>query len=235
MKKIILFICFIFLTGCSAEYNLVYENNKVIESLNVLSLPNDIVDGQIFSNKVDSYYNNINLIVDYKVEPGDMSESEIVAKYPTYKKSLINNDGLYGLKLGYTYELKDDYSNSAIVYQLFNKVVINDNYFQANNIKDVFSNYPELDSINITFKTDKKVANSNADKVENNIYYWNINKDNFEGKSINVKFNNSLVEEENILNANNGWNLIYIILGIIGVGILISIIVIYEKVRKSNN
>ena len=175
------------------------------------------------------------MLVDYKSEPGDMNESEIVAKYPTYNKSLINSNGLYGIQLGYTYELKDNYSNSAIAYQLFNKLVVNDNYFQANKIKDIFSNYPELDSIKITFKTDKEVESSNADKVENDIYYWDINKDNFQSKSINVMFGNSLIVEENILNANNGWNFIYIILGILGIGILISIIVIYEKVKKSNN
>ena len=229
MKKVILIICFIFLTGCKAEYNLVYENDKISESLNIVS-----TQEQSFKDLVNDYYNNLVLIVDYKIDTGDMSNSEVISKYPTYNKSIINND-LYGLNLGYTYNLQDDYKNSSIVHGLFNRFSVNDSYFKAYDIKDIFSNYPELDSIKITFKTDKEVESSNADKVENDIYYWDINKDNFQSKSINVMFGNSLIVEENILNANNGWNLIYIILGIIGVGILISIVVIYEKVKKSND
>lgn len=236
MKKIILFICFIFLTGCSAEYNLVYENSKIIESLNVLSFPNDIVDGQLFSDKVEIYYNNINLLVDYKIEPGDMSESEIRSKYPTYNKSLINSDGLYGLNLGYTYKLKDTYSNSFIVYQLFDRFVINDNYFRAHNIKDIFSNYPELDNIKITFRTDKYVESSNADKVENGIYYWDINKDNWKSKDINISFYDEEISNYDsfIKKSNTRWNIIYVIFGILGVCVLVSIVVIYEKVKNSN-
>lgn len=226
MKKLILIICFIFLTGCKAEYNLVYENDKISESLNVVSNHE-----QSFKDLVNEYYNNLVLIVDYEIDTGDMNNSEIISKYPTYNKSIISND-LYGLQLGYIYNLQNDYKNSSIVHGLFNKFSVSDNYFKAYDIKDIFSNYPELEEIDITFKTDKIIESSNADSVKNGIYYWNINKDNYKDKVININFDNSV--NKTVITINNNRNLIYIILGILGIGLLITIVVIYEKVRKSN-
>lgn len=230
MKKIILLVCFIFLTGCKAEYSIIYEDNNLSESLNVVSSFND----NNFKSLVNEYYNNSLFIVDYNIETGDMSNDEIINKYSIYNKSIINKDGIYGLKLNYSYNVINDYKKSFIVHSLFDNFIINDNFFKAYDIKDIFLNYNDLEEIVISFKTDKKVESSNADIVENNIYYWNINKNNYKDKVINITFDNSESNEVNKILNNNSENIIYIILGVLGIGILISVLVIYEKVKKSN-
>ncbi len=230
MKKIILLVCFIFLTGCKAEYSIIYEDNNLSESLNVVSSFND----NNFKSLVNEYYNNSLFIVDYNIETGDMSNDEIINKYSIYNKFIINKDGIYGLKLNYSYNVINDYKKSFIVHSLFDNFIINDNFFKAYDIKDIFLNYNDLEEIVISFKTDKKVESSNADKVENDILYWNINKNNYKDKVINITFDNSESNEVNKVLNNNSENIIYIILGVLGIGILISVLVIYEKVKKSN-
>lgn len=230
MKKIILLVCFIFLTGCKAEYSIIYEDDNLSESLNVVSSFNN----NNFKSLVNEYYNNSLFIVDYNIETGDMSNDEIINKYSIYNKSIINKDGIYGLKLNYSYNVINDYKKSFIVHSLFDNFIINDNFFKAYDIKDIFLNYNDLEEIVISFKTDKKVESSNADKVENDILYWNINKNNYKDKVINITFDNSESNEVNKILNNNSENIIYIILGVLGIGILISVLVIYEKVKKSN-
>ena len=234
MKKICFLIFSVFfLTGCSAEYNLVYENGILSESLSVTSNKTDVIDGQSFDSLINNYYNNINLLVDYTIQPGDANEEEILSRFDFYNKRILEENGKYGINLFYSYKERNDFEKSYIVYNLYDNANISDNYIQVHSIKDIFSSYPYLDGINITFKSDKKVECINADKVEDNVCYWYVNKYNYlNNKSIKVNFINN--EETNILTANNGWNIIYIILGIVGISLLIAFIVIYEKVKKSN-
>lgn len=230
MKRIIILICFIFFTGCKADYNLVYENGQIKESFSIISLVND----ENFRNSINDYYSNSILMVDYNIDTGDMSNSDIISKYSIYNKSIINNDGGYGLQLGYDYELVGDYKNSSIVHSLFNNFTVTDTYIKAYDIKNIFSYYSNLDEINISVKIDKIVETSNADKIENSIYYWNINKDNWENKTISLTYSNSESDHiKNIIESSSS-NILYIIFGILGVCVLISIVVIYEKVKNSN-
>ena len=234
MKKICFLIFSIFfLTGCTAEYDLVYENGVLRESLSVTSNKNDIIDGQSFDSLINDYYNNINLLVDYTIQPGDANDEEILSRFDFYNKSIINENNTYGINLFYSYKNKKEFKNSYIVYNLYDNASISDKYIQVHSIKDIFSSYPYLEDVNITFKSDKPIECINADKIEDNICYWYINKYNYLNKK-NLKVNLYSGEESNILTANNGWNIIYIILGIVGISLLIAFIIIYEKVRKSN-
>lgn len=234
MKKVcFLLLSIFFLTGCSANYSLVYENGVLSESLSVTSNKSDVIDGEYYDSLVNNYYNNVNLLVDYTVQPGDMSEEEQLQNYNFYNKSIIDSDGKYGINLFYSYNERNNFKYSFIVHNLYDNVSVTNDYIQVYNVKDIFSNYPYLDSINITFKSDKNVDCINADKVEDGVCFWYINKYNYlNNKSIKVNFVNN--SEINILTSNNGWDIIYIILGIIGISLLVAIIVIYEKVKKSN-
>lgn len=230
MKRIFILICFIFFTGCKAEYNVFFENNQIKESLNITSLAND----ENFKNSIDDFYSNSIFLVDYNIDTGDMSNSEIISKYSIYNKSIIKNDNLYGLELGYDYDLDREYKDSSIVHSLFNNFTITNTYLKAYEIKNIFSYYPNLDEISITFKSDKVIEDSNADKEEDGIYYWNINKDNYKDKSVIVKYSLENNYINNLINSKNRNNFLYIILGVMGIVILISTVVIYEKVKNSN-
>lgn len=229
MKKIIMLLCCIFfITGCSAEYELVYENNSFKESLKIISKRTENLINDINNSFNGSY------LVDYKIELGDMTEYEYISKYGKgYNKELIDENDIYGFKLGYSYEKDSEYVNSSIVHSLFRDFSISDNFVKANKINNVFNIYPKLDEITISFKTDNNVVETNADKIDNNVYYWNINRDNYANKNIYINYTKKeeLITEDGYLTGN----IIKYVLMVLGIVVLISIPIIYEKVKKTYN
>jgi len=229
MKKVIILLCCVFfVTGCSAEYELVYENDIFNESLKIISKRTENLINDINNSYNESY------LVDYKIELGDMTEYEYISKYGKgYNKELIDVNDIYGFKLGYSYEKDNDYLNSAIVYSLFRDFTISDNFIKASKINNIFNVYPNLTEIIISFKTDNNVVETNADKTDNNVYYWNINRDNYANKNIYINYikREVLITDEGYLTGNI---IKYIFMGL-GIIVLIAIPNIYEKVKKSNN
>jgi len=230
MKKIIILLIGVFiLTGCSAEYNLVYENNTFKENLKVTSFKDNN-----FINEINDYYNR-GLIVDYKVQLGEMSELEYISKYGgDYKKNIIDFNDTYGLELNYDFSKSEEYLNSSIVYRLFENIYIYNNIISVSKTKNIFDSYNNLNEIKISFKTDKNVININSDEEIDGVYYWYINKDNYKDKEIKIQ----LEEKGEKLIDSNGYltgNVIKYILMLITILFLIGIIFIYEKIKKSNN
>lgn len=229
MKKILILFSYIFfLTGCSAEYNLIYEDNVFKEDLKLISSKNDKN-----INEINNNYNR-NFFINYKLQLGDMSETEYINKYGgIYNKNIIDEDNNYGINLNYNYDKKENYLNSNIVFNLFEDFYVNENFIKASNIKNIFDSYDNLNSIKISFSTDKKVVKVNSDEEINGIYYWYIDKDNFKDKRIEIIMD----ESDEVLFSKDGYingNVIkYILMGIL-ILVLISIPIIYEKVRKSN-
>lgn len=232
MKKIILLILSILmLSGCTVNYNLVYENETFKENLEVTSQKDKIIDGQVFSSIVDNYYNNVNVLVDYKVQPGDMTDEEILLEYDTYNKTLINREDVYGINLGYDYNEETNYVNSSLVYSLFDKIEITDDYINVSGGKNIFDNYSNLEQIVVSFKTDKKVLEANSDEVKNNTYYWYINKINYDKKTIKINIDKSVVIEEFNENVNNITRIVFILLGVV---LFIGLIFVLIKFKNSN-
>ena len=229
MKKIILLIIVLLtLTGCKAEYNLVYENDIFKEKLVLTSLKNDIVDD------VNVNYNR-NYFVNYKLQLGDMSESDYISKYGgIYNKNIIDENNNYGMKLSYDFNNKEEYLNSSIVFNLFEKFYISSNLFEATNIKNIFDNYTNLEEIKVIYNTDKNIISRNDDEKIDGKYYWYINKDNYKNKEILIRYD----ENKDVLVDNDGYftgNIIKYVLMFLAIVILIGIVIIYEKIRKSNN
>lgn len=230
MKKIYIIIISLFLlTGCDVKYDLVYDNEILSESLNVTSLKNDIIDGRPFFSLVDEKY-AMPLLVNYKLEPGDASVEECdMCEF--YNKKLINNNSLYGINLHYDYIVKENISNSSIAYTLFESVEVTDNSIEANSPKNIFSSYPELDEIVVTFKTDKKVIETNCQEVKDETYYWYIDKDNYEYASINIQIDNTVNKIEYDKRADNitKYSILGTIVFVVGLGLFV-----FVKVINSN-
>lgn len=230
MKKIIiLFLSIFVLTGCSAEYNIVYENNILSENLNIISNKTDDI-----VNKTSSYYNR-NYFIDYKLQLGDMNENEYIKNNGgIYNKTIIDEDNNYGLKLGYSYEKIEEYKNSSIVFNMFNDFYVNDNMIEASNIKNIFDNYNDLESVKIIFSSDKSIVSINADEELDGKYYWYIDKNNYKDKIISIRYQDNV---ESLIDNNGNFtgNIIKYIIMVLTIIVLISVIIIYEKIRKSNN
>ena len=232
MKKIYLFLIMFLLTGCSAEYNLNIEENIYNETFTVMGNYNEKIDNDTFVNVINDY-NSKNILIDYSIQPGDTRNEDFPLYYNIYNKKLIN-DNYYGLELSYSYDKIEEYKKSTIVNELFKNVYLTDNFIKMSEVKDIYSNYPYLDNISISFKTDKIITSINSDEETDGIYYWYVNKDNYESKSINIEFTDSKLDVIANKTKKNADDFINIVILVVIVVILIGVVVVYERVKKSN-
>lgn len=234
MKRIILILSFLILSGCSVEYNIKYENDIYSEEFVVESGSNEYCGSELCSSYINDYYDT-NISIYYLDSEEELAYSDDLSKYTFYNKELINTGGKNGIKLNYDFNNSSQYSNSYISRKLFNKIIINDNFIKAYDINDLFLNYSYLDKITVSFVTDKYVKSTNSDEEKDGIHYWYIDKDNYKNKVINISFDQEENESNKLIDKGYlTWNSVKYIL-IIGVVILLIFVsVIYEKVKKSN-
>lgn len=232
MKKLILLLMAILITGCSAEYNLEYKDGLYKESLFNYGEKNEKINDDLFSNLVSEYYNK-NIIVTYNAQPGDIKNEEYPLYFQIYNKRIID-DNKFGLLLDYNYKNKDDYKKSTIINELFYSINLGENYIEMKDIKDIFSNYNYLDKITISFKADKYIKTINSDEKKDNTYYWYIDKSNYNNKSIYIVYANNRLDSINTITKDNADKVIDITLLGIALFIFIFIIIIYERIRVSS-
>lgn len=224
MKKIILLFLFLFLSGCTAQYDLVYENENFSEKFSFLT---DIK----YQDSVD-YYRTSNILTRYDVDLGDIPNEEFPKYYDCYENKYLNQDGKIGLEFFYNLKNKKILSSSTIATSLFKNIYVSDNLIRADDVNNVFQDYEDLDNLIITFKSDKNIYSSNADKIDNDIYYWYLNKDNYANKSIKIVFDNDSKMVKKYKDSVNKFldYFVYIFL----IFVLLFILFIYNKVKKSN-
>lgn len=211
MKKIlILLILMISLTGCEAVYNLDINNNTFTEEL-VLTTN----DKSSKSQKTVNVALKSKIPVDDNYYKPEVNFKQNNLKY--YQISKIDTDN----KLGARYKAnltKEEYPTSTLVKEHFPNFKLNEtgNIISLNLGKkgNIFDNYPDLDKLTINITINNKVTKHNADGVNNNIYTWNLTKDNYNKKEIYLNYNknekHSETEEEKF-----NYNIIFIIIGII--------------------
>lgn len=229
LKRIIfLIISMIMLSGCSAEYELNFVDGKYNEKFKTIGSIND----ENYRNEIDVLNDKNYLFVDSTLQTGDFPAESFLDEYAIYDKNVFNNDNGYGVILSYSYNSKDDYLKSSIIYSMFQGFNITDDEIYLYDPLNVFLTYPLLDDITISFKSDKKVYDNNADEIKNNMYYWYMNKDNYKDKCIRISFKkNEMLSQKNIVISDKSFKFgIYIFLIILLIGVL----VIFEKVKKSN-
>lgn len=239
--KILLIVAFIF-TGCKATYNITINDNKYInESL-------DIVEDDT------STFDKKNSLL-YDVSPREYLNTNIQWPTPVYKDSEVNpiepieidkvsyydkKDISTSLKLGINYSFKHkqkEYINSNIVNTCYNykyEVVDDKILFETIGNFKCFTEYPILDSVEITLNTNCKVINENSDnKIENN-YIWNITKNDI-SKKIIFNLNCSKDKNEKEKKSANSIDLSSIKIIILCLFIIGFIIVIIRLINKRNN
>lgn len=229
LKRIIfLLINVLLVNGCSAEYSVDFVNGEYKEEVKTVGNYND----ESYKNEIDNFNNKDHLFVDYTLQTGDYPVESFLDEYDVYKKDIFSNKNDYGIILSHSYSNKDEYIKSSVVFNMFDSFNINEDSIYLSNTKDIFLNYPLLDSIVIKFNTDKYILESNADEIVDDKYYWYLNKDNYKDKSISIIFDtDSKILRKYKENINNYLDYyLYLFL----VGALIFILVIYGKVRKSN-
>ncbi len=255
MKKIIL--CFIFLlllSGCSVEYNLNITKDDFQETTTLLADKNladtekyqDISIVDIFKKIDHNYYEPIYFNDErYDYYVGGMQPN---VNYYEVKPYQLNE--YVGVSFNHNFKLNDIYRSNAIK-QCFEELTIqnSDNFilFRTNNKCDVFDKYPLLENIVVKISTPLEVIASNADKVENNTYIWNIDKDNYHNKAVRLTYDlkkgseipdiekedeeKEVVEEKEEKKKNNKYNIVIILVSFIILGVVLGLVIKYKKVR----
>lgn len=177
MKKIILLMIILFVSGCSAEYHLEISNDSFKEKIKIIIDKSEI--------PTETYPEDVEL--DDQITP-------LIEKgYPVffsndkiyYKKDVIETTDYVNLDMYYNYNAKE-FKNSNSLNLCFEDFEFYDdnNSYYIHAMGNFYCLYSE--SLNINIKTNNKVLNNNADSVNGNIYTWNINNDNVE--NVDIKF-----------------------------------------------
>ena len=159
----------------------------------------------------------------------------IVSKYtgPTnslgmYKQSIIKKNNTYGIVYNSNYTL-DEYNSSISFNDCFDhsKITLTNDEIEIATSTGFkcFETYEELEEVTVKVKTDYEVIDSNADKIEKDVYTWNITRENADNVQLNIRVNS----ENRIKNSND--NKLQTIIFFVGILIIIALILLIIKVR----
>lgn len=221
MKKILLMILVLtFITGCSSQYNIKIDGEKIKEEISLTIDKNKIKDEEmgpessIYSKDSLNYLKNDDLypIIDNNVEK--------------YKKDITEEGNYINVKLNYDYSIAN-YGNSQILNNCFEKVEVKESK------KEIYihlsGNYYCLEnSSNLEFviESSNRVLNNNADNKSSNKYTWNINSANKDNVDIEIKLSKKSLFQY------------YIMLSVAGIVVLVLVVLginVYGKIKNRDN
>ena len=212
MKKNILLLLFIFLlTGCTIDYNLEIEKNRLVENISgtVSKEEYELNEEYADANKI------YNLLF--------TDQTPILNGTDVYDKNIENTSD--GVKYNFGYIYKNNYDKSRIINTCFEKVDIReeDDYYYVDLSGDFYCLY--TNKINVNVKSNYVVIEHNADKVKDNTYTWIIDKNN---KEIHAVISKDLVNNISTESKPNYFR-------IIGFVVLIVLSVITYFLYKKKN
>lgn len=235
-KKILLIFFLMFLiTGCTVDYELDITNEVVDENITIIDYDESKWDLLQDLNGHDplSYRDSINI---YNKDDVNIYVTSDNTK--TYDKELIN-EGALGIKLKTNYNINEFNKHTYIgnCYKYFN--VKNDGDVYTLSTSKVFmcfgGTHPLLDQVNVKIRVNNEVIDSNADSHGNNVYTWNITKENANNKQIILSYKRDKTIGEKIRDLSLKDDKISIAIIIIFFGVVVCIgIYIFIKNKKNN-
>ena len=216
MKRIfIILLLTLFISGCTAEYNIKIKENTIDENTSLTiekNLLNEtfydvlINDNSVYLDEKDRYSieeqekgNNTIFSYKYTHDIDKFKESRII-NWCYHDKSIINTSDELIISTKGSFDCANRESNSYI------------------------------ESAKINIETDLKVLENNADEIHGNVYTWIVNEDNYRNKPIYIKIEKNNNNLENI----NFVYLFLIIIFVLILGVLLTLIIKRrsEKVNK---
>lgn len=177
MKKILIFVLLLLLTGCDVKYDLTITNKeKVIEEFKVYIDNEQIKEENSDIKDYLNYYANL-----YKSNQG----------YERFKISTKKSNPQSYFKISNSYSSLDSYISSLSYKSMFNSATIErvgdyitftssaNAYLQNIKNDEIISEDSKYDSFKISIKFYNEVTSSNAEEVDknNNIYTWIVSED----------------------------------------------------------
>lgn len=197
MKKIIILLFLVmFLTGCSADVNIIINDTGINETIT-------------FTDSSTTAYKN-NIPVFYKdifsdIEPDVRNEG---VEY--YTKNVYQESGNYKLNYSYKYSL-ENYRESRSIKGAFRSFNIRNNKNDGQIVISTdsgglryFDSYNNLTNVRVNITPSYKVLENNADYVNGNVYTWVFNKNT--KKHIYLMLDNPSTVNDNNNNSGNNEN-----------------------------
>lgn len=211
IKKIIILLFVILLTGCSGTYNLKFNDDLSIkEELNV-EIPSTEENKQ---KTLELFKNNKINNKKYSIKS---SNNKLKIKYSEEYISIedyIVNSNLYHLLFdNISYDKTDKYIEVEAKNALDLK---NNSIYKVNNY--------DISLFQINLESTHKILSSNYDQKEGNIYSWTIDE-NTKEKEVNFKISTDYYKNRIVY-------LVPLIIIILVIGI--SFIYLYNRIRKTN-
>lgn len=219
-KSLFILMCTLFLTGCSLEYEINFNEDIIQENIKA------------------TFDGNINKQAPELTGDGFYLEKEIVEnKIP----SLKNKEDYYTKKINANDKISNVYLNYNYTYDQFERSYFTDYCFEnsyINNTDDYI--YVSLDGqfnchyeedIKIKLSTSYKMAEHNADEYKDGYYIWNLKMTDEENNiTFMIKKEPATTNQKQIINTTT--DIVFLVISII---ITISIIIIIFKRKKDNN
>lgn len=240
-KNYFLLFFIFFISGCSVDYHITISDNTIDEFIQIDENINNIENNTLFVGNL-SYKNSIDNLYTipqpvYNDSDSNLyNETETIDGVQYYDKEMIFSENIYGININYNHEISN-YVKANTINTCYNNVSVlqnGSNLILSTNRENIcFERYSILDNINIYIKFDDekyKVVDHNADSVNQNEYYWNINRNNYNNKSI-------VIELEELDNEREHQNAMLVLVGIIAI-ICVSAIIIFivaKNQRASKN
>ncbi len=236
-KYILLSLLFLITTGCSVEYNIEIDQDTIKELVQFTENINDNNSGissteeLTYRSFIDTLYTIPKAVyIDANVNPYD--EMQMVDGVEYYDKKMIASETEYGLIGTYNHSI-ERYAKAKTINQCYKNVSVLQNgdtlTLSTSRNNFCFEQYTNLDEISIRVKIDEElysVSSHNADYVEKNEYRWDINKDNYNDKSV-------VIELQKRRSSKKAQNAMAILIGFIVV-IIIGLLFIFSIARGKN-
>lgn len=219
MKKnfILLIIVLFTLVGCDAKYEVELKNKKIVEKDSLIIDKDSVIDDSIYftiDKMASKYFLSTDFLLGGEKKEYYEDDKAIYQKINKMDLNEYNNSDIFG------------YCYSA------HNVVIEDDYvlITTSNSFNCFDRYSELENVDIVFKSNHKLIETNADEVGKYTYTWHINKENAANKKIYIK----LYSDKYVFNYNHEFTKkVCIVVGIVAV-ILLIVLILIKKHKKAS-
>ena len=210
MKKIIYILVILFVSGCSANYNLEIKDNILKEKI--------VIEAKDLKYFRDNTF--------YAIMNG-------ASNFIEYEKKVINSS----VEFSHNYNF-NDFSNATVLKSCFDaySIIEEGDYYILSTSKGIKCAIEEdnvlLDDLKVVIKTNHSVKSNNSNRKSSNKheYVWVFNKDNYGNASISMK----IYKDKYVFNYNNEFLIkVAIIVGIV-LTILLLVFIIRRKVKKAN-
>ena len=188
MKKLFLaMVMLMLITGCKSKVLIKIDGTSIEENLYYLKEKSELINNDIsatFDNDVKPYLGMKGTVEGFRIEP--------IENY-TERES--------AMRLYNTYKSFEQLSNSLLLqncYDLYKISKENEDYYNITTSDrfTCFDRYKELDNVELIIETNNDVSYSNADKIEENKYIWNITRTNSDSKKISITISKNKNEEK---------------------------------------